>query len=41
VEEKFSEVRGYKVNLHSPGPIAIESLSDLFGPQTGPWWIHS
>jgi hypothetical protein len=37
----FSEVRGFKVHPHSPGPVAIEPLSDLFGPLTGPWWIHS
>ena len=40
-KEEFSEVRGYKVHPHSPGPVAIEPLSDLFGPQTGSWWIHS
>jgi hypothetical protein len=31
-EEEFCEVRGYKVHPHSPGPVAIEPLSDLFGP---------
>src|SRR5215203_1607375 len=40
-EGEFSEVRGYKVHPNSPGPVAIEPLSDLFGPQTAPWSIHS
>jgi hypothetical protein len=33
VKGEFSEHRGYKVHPHSPAPVAIESLSDLFGPQ--------
>jgi hypothetical protein len=41
VEEEFCEVRGYKVHPHSPSPVVIEPLSDLFGPQNAPWWIHS